>query len=203
MAARDLCTRADVTSYAPGYTSDATTDALLDRLITAESDTIHRRTAREFKAISPAVDPRKFDIDDANCRARTIRIGDVSAVTVVKLIDTDQTTTTQTVTTPNYVLLPRVREEWEPYTSIYFPPGSTAASTLTAGAVLEVTGTWGFPAVPDNIREACASFVLFRYVADVAAAGTRFAEALAEINVGALFAGAMAVVESYQEPLVA
>jgi len=40
--------------------------------------------------------------------------------------------------------------------------------------------------------------VLLRYVSDAAASGTRFAEALAEVDLASLFAGARETVESYR-----
>lgn len=204
MAARDLCTRADVTSYAPGYISNATTDALIDRLITAISDEIHRNAGREFKAISPADSVRRFEIGPEHRRSRIVRIGDLSTdPTAVKIVDYDQSTVVQTVTAANYVPLPRDREEWQSYTAIHLPPRSPLAVSLATGHLLEVTGTWGFPSVPDDIREACAGIVLFRYVSDAAAAGTLLAESLEEVNVGVLYAAARGVIDGYAPPLIA
>lgn len=201
--ARALCELEDVTAFVPGYVSDPMTDALLEQLIIAESRAIHGRTGREFKVISPAVGTRRFDISPANEYTRTIRIGDLATLSTVKIISTNQVTELQTVASPNYVALPRVREEWEPITGLFFPPGTGAAASILYGYVLEVTGTWGFPALPADLRQACAQRVIFRYVSDAAAAGTRFSEALAEINIGALFASSEAVISNYQSALVA
>lgn len=198
MAVRDLCTSGDVTSYAPGYTSDATTDALIVRLVTSESRSFHQQTGREVKAIDPAVATRRFDVAPWNARHRMVQIGDITTVTTVKIIDPDQTTELETVATANRVSLPRVREEWEPITGLYFPYSSASPVTLSAGYVVEVNGTWGFPSVPADVKEAVAGMVLWRYVSDVSAAGTRFAEALAEINVSAIFANAQSVIEGYR-----
>ena len=203
--ARELCVLADVTRYAPGYASDATTDALLNSLITAESRKWHDDTGREFSAIAPAVGTRRFDMYGYNVRERKIRIGDLATTSglTVKIIDPDQTTEVETVASTDYVLLERVRQEWEPITGIYFPSGTTTAATMAIGYVVEVAGTWGFPAIPTDVKEGVAAMVIFRYMSDAAAAGTRFAEALAEVNLGALFASAQAVKENYALPRVA
>ena len=56
MAARDLCTLADVVRYAPGYTAgdDADTDATLTTLITAVSREVHRAAGRIEKSLTCA-----------------------------------------------------------------------------------------------------------------------------------------------------
>ena len=200
---RALCEIEDVTAYAPGYRDDPTTTSVLEQLINAESRAIHQETGREFKAITPAADPRQFQVWDWNANCRIVNIGDATTVTTVTVKDATGTTL-QTVTTADRVSLPRIREEWEPITGLYFPFDSASPANFLGGTrVLEVTGTWGFPLVPVDLKEACARLVLFRYITDVTAAGSSFAEALAEVNVGALFANARSVVERYQLPLVA
>lgn len=197
---RGICELADVVAYAPGYRSDARTDDLLERLIMAETRTIERETRREFVSIFPVANTRRFDIDGTAVMARTVYVGDMAAApSSVKVIDRDQATESETVTSANYVLMPRVRYPHESIREIHFPAYSPGAATLEAGRVLEVTSTWGFPSVPEDIREACAKLVIARYVRDAANAGTLLSESLAEINVGALFAAGRAVVRGYGE----
>jgi BppU N-terminal domain len=201
---RGLCELEDVTDYAPGYRSDPRTDAVLEQMIIAESRAIHQETGREFKAISGA-NPRQFDLWEWNARTRTVNIGDVATITTVTIKDATGSTL-QTVASADRVSLPRVREEWEPITALFFPWDSASPATLLwtgATQYVEIDGTWGFPAVPADLKEACARLVLFRYVTDVTAAGSSFADALQEVNVGALFANARGVVERYQLPQVA
>lgn len=202
---RGLCELADVYSYAPGYRANPDTDALLERLILAETRAIQRETGREFVAIFPASATRRFDVQLWNVRTRIVRIGDLAQVpsgaSTVKLIGPDQTTVDQTITSADFVAEPRVRGSWEPITGLYFPPFTPAAASLYAGQVLEIalagSDVWGFPVIPDDIREACARLVVSRYALDAASAGTLLSEALAEVNVGALFASGRSVVESY------
>jgi len=205
LVSQGLCELSDVLAYARGYRSDEETDALLLRNVLAKSRLIQRETGREFRAISPVVGTRRFDLALWNVRERKVRIGDLSTSVglVVKVIDSDQTTEVETVSSANYVLLPRTRQAWEPITGLFFPPSSAAAASLTVGDLVEVAGTWGFPSVPDDLREACAGLVVVEYVSNPALAGTAFAEALGEVNIGALFAGGRRVVQSYALPLVA
>jgi hypothetical protein len=201
---RGLCELADVVSYAPGYArnGDSDTDALLERMILAETGAIQRETGREFIAIFPAIATRRFDIAPWHERSRTIEVGSLTTASTVKVIDLDQTTEVETVSSSDYVALPRIRQASEAITHLWFPSGSPAPASILAGYVLEVAGTWGYPSVPDDIREACAKIVVFRYATDAAVAGTRLAESLADVNVGALFASGRTVVESYIRPRV-
>lgn len=198
-----LCEPSDVFAYAPGYTATPQTQEVIRRLILARTRQIQQETAREVRAISPAQNTRRFDVEPAHLRSRTIRIGDAATVSTVKLYDPDQATLQETVASTDYVLQPRTRSSWEPATAIYFPPSSPARATLVVGGVLEVVGTWGFPSVPDDLREACAQHVVVDYVTNPANVGTSFFEALEEVNIGALFASSRRVIVSYQEPLVA
>lgn len=200
-----LCELSDVLAYARGYHPDDQTDALLMREILAKSRAIQRETGREFKAISPAVGTRRFDLAAWNCRSRVVRIGDLATTSglVVKVIETDQATEVETVASTDYVVLPRVRQAWEPITGLLFPSNSPAAASLSVGRVVEVAGTWGFPSVPDDLREACAGLVVVEYVSNPALAGTPFSEALVEVNLGALFAAGRRVVEGYANAQVA
>lgn len=197
--ARELCTLADVTALVPGYTTDVDTDALLNALITSESRTFHADTGREFSAITPAVDPRLFDISSRDVRARIIPIGDCTTVTTVAIED-QQGNTLETVASGDYILAPRIREEWEPVQELYFPKASATPATLSSDYVLSVTGTWGFPAVPADVVQAVAKLVLVRYVADAAPAGSALADALNEqsFDAGVAFASAQDVIRNYQ-----
>lgn len=204
MAARDICTRANVTALVPGYVSDVATDSVIDTLITAESRAAHKRAGREFKAIA-SNNTRRFDLGPWQQRNRRVRIGDLASATTVKIIDADQTTAVETVASANYVLWPRVREEWQPITAIDFPAGSPSPASLWSGRVLEVAGTWGFPSLPEDLVTAVAKMVLVRYLADAAASGTALSDALNEqgFNAAQAFASAREVIDSYRAPAVA
>lgn len=204
---RGLCELADVISYAPGYRKrpDSDTDGLLERMILAETRSIQRETGREFVAHYPTVATRRFDIEPWNVRQRKVYVSDLAqaptGASTVKILAADQSTVVQTVTSTDYIVFPRVRAASDPITAFVFPPGTSAAVSLVSGYVLEIvlagTDVWGFPSVPDDIREACAKLVVARYALDAANAGTLLSESLAEVNVGALFASGRSTVESY------
>lgn len=203
--ARDLCTLADVVKYAPGYRADDDTngDQLLETLqalISSESVTQLSR-GREFVAIADA-DPRVFDLAVTHLRRRRLRIGDATVITTVTVVD-DGGATVETVAEGDWVGLPRVRQEWEPIRTLWFPPSSSSPAQLGCGWTVEVAATWGFPAVPVNVREAVAKLVLVRYVTEVAPDGTSFAEQLRDVNVGLLFESATDVLHGYADAGIA
>jgi hypothetical protein len=120
---RDLCTLADVVDRVPGYDvgDDRLTDALLGDFIAIESRDFLEETRREITPISPGSSTRVFDVDWIVCEERELLIGDAADTTAVVLKGQDGTVL-QTLDSSGWVELPRVREDWEPVTSIFFPP---------------------------------------------------------------------------------
>lgn len=208
MAARDLCTVADVNLYVPGLTitDDADLEALVEELIESESVDAHALAGREFMAISPAVSPRDFDVTRWVVRNRRVKIGDVASVSSVVILDRDRSTTLETVATADRSLLPLIRQEWEPIREIRFERGGGSPAGLGEGYVIRVAATWGFPAIPANLRHAVAKMVLVRYLEDAATDGTPLAEALAEVgfNAGRAFVSARETIRRFgRKPQVA
>lgn len=202
--ARELAQLADVTQLVPGYTSDVQTDALLNALITSESRSAHQKAGREFVTIDGAT-TRIYDLTSRHHRVRRVRVGDMTTVTTVTIEDL-QGTLLETVAAANRVSLPRVREEWEPITRLWFPDSSASPAThLRAGYVLKIVGVWGFPSIPADLELAVAKMVLVRYIADAANAGTALADALNEqgFDAGRAFASAQDVIRSYSAPPLA
>lgn len=200
MAYPDLCALADVTGYLPGYSSVAAIDTKLSGLITAQSVEIIERTGRELVPISPAQDPRVFYATDQVSNARRLQIGDASAVTSVVQARFGTNIHTYTMGT-DAILMPNVKQAWEPYTSIWFPWLSSNPAIFFVEDTFTVTGTWGFPSIPSDVKEACAKLVIVRYVTDIAKAGTEFADAITDdINIGGLFVSATSVIERYSKP---
>ena len=202
----DLCALDDVVGYAPGYDQadpgNADTNTKLSALIRSESVEIWRRTGREFVAIAPALDPRVFDVDCRLIDSRRLRIGAAAAITAV--VQKRSGSTVQTFTLDSdAVRLPRVRQPWEPYTHLWFPELSGTPALFIEEDTIEITATWGYPDVPADIKEACAKLVVVRYITDVAAGGTAFADAVTangDINLGGLFRDAEDVIEGYGLP---
>lgn len=179
MATRDLCALADVVKLVPGYTagSDTNTDAVLNELITEQSRDAMERCGREFKAVEasqPAT--RSFDFDETTWRRRKVWLGDVASVTSIATVD-QQGNAVETITSSNYVMLPRVREDWQPYYGVWFPPRSSTPANIYPGYVMNVSATWGFQSVPTTVKDAVARLVVVRYLNDVTFQGTQFSEA--------------------------
>lgn len=201
---RGLCNRADAMRLVPGYSDNEQTDGILEDLIAAESQTWLTQTGREFAPVASGSSTRSFDVDWAAAAVRTVRVGDANTITTVTTKD-QAGTTIATVAAADRVSLPRNRQPWEPIVEVWFPPLSAGAITLLSGYVVDVTGTWGFPAVPDDVRLAVARMVLVRYLADVAPTGSSLSDALNEqgFDAAMAFASAQSVKRAYSTPLVA
>jgi hypothetical protein len=204
LSARALCNSEDVERLVPGFQFDEPTEDAITDLINQESELAHERAGREFQPISNGPSQRLFDVGDREQASRIVRIGDAAAVTAVAIQALDGTIL-ETVAAGSYVPLPRVRQPWQPIRELWFPASGVAApaSALTTGRVIAVTATWGFPAVPDMLRGAIAKLVLVRYAAQPASFGTSLDDALADLNLGALFAQASETIELFADPQIA
>jgi len=213
--ARDLCALADVLKLVPGYTagSDTNTDVTLGELITEQSRDAMESCGREFKAIEssqPAI--RQFDIDETVARRRKLFIGDLSAVPTLFVLKDAQGNLVQTLSSSSYVLLPRVREDWQPYSTVWFRFDAADAATLWGvgdwwtggGLVAEITATWGFPSVPTTVKDAVARLVIVRYLNDVASVGTQFAEAAdrGSFNIAGSVRQALTALDRFHVPTI-
>jgi len=159
---------------------DTSNDLELARIINDVSDRLHQEAEREFKAngTNPATRtfevpeiglrrPRYIDGDyvgDLNINRRRVAIGDLTSFTAVQILDTDWTTVLASPATNLVTGRPMVRKPWEPITELEFHP---TVITLSAGMRIAVTGTWGFPAVPGNIRQAALDAIAAIYDRDV------------------------------------
>lgn len=199
LSTRALCTLDDVARLVPGYrATDETQDALVT-LINTESVTAHRDADREFVPLAGNL-TRVFPITRTVVRRRLVRIGDCATVSTVKILDLDQATELETVAAADRVSLPRVRDSWEPVEQLGFPAGTGSPADLRCGGLVQVTGTWGFPDIPQDLQTAVAKMVLVRYLADITTRGTSLAEALDAqgFNAGVAFASARDTILSYQ-----
>lgn len=204
VATRDLCALADVTKLVLGYTAgdDANTDLTLGELITEQSRDAMERCGREFKAVEASQPAsRSFDIDMTAVRRRKVWLGDVAAVTTIATVDA-QGTAVETVAAANYVLLPRVREDWQPYYGVWFPPNCAVPANLYPSYVMNVSATWGFQSVPTTVKDAVARLVIVRYLNDVTNQGTQFSDAADRLafNVAASIRQALDALDRFYVP---
>lgn len=154
LSPRALCTLTDVKVFSDADQSDNSRDWLLVRLVNAASTVIHSEARREFKAAGTNPQTRVFDLAAADVRERLVAVGDLAAFTSGRLLDPDGALI-QAVAGSDIVSLPRVRNEWQPITRLRL----RSAARLATGYALEVTGNWGFPAVPEDIRQAAVTTV--------------------------------------------
>lgn len=199
---RQLCTLDDVKKYIPGYRANDQTEATLQGLIEALSLDLYDTSGREFTTRGND-DPRQFTIAGYHCRNRRVRIGDLATTTdlLVEILDTDGTTLVQTVDAASYRAWPPApRDAWKPITALEFPPGAASPAQLAPWRMLQLTGTWGFPSIPRNVREGIAKLAIVRYVSDVDAGGaTSLSSALGnEIDVAAMFRSAVESLAPYR-----
>jgi hypothetical protein len=142
-----------------------TNDIEVVNAINDVSDRIHQEAGREFKPITAGAGVvRLFDVDSLAVNRRQVFVGDLaSAPTLVRVLDKDGVALA-TVASGDYTLLPRVREAWEPIQRLRF---SSDVTQLVEESSVEITGTWGFPAVPGNLRQATLDAVAYILDRDV------------------------------------
>jgi len=163
---RQLCSIQDAAEHVPGLKAGSTSaQPKLERLVNGESAYMHSRARREFTPRATNPQTRRFHLTEDDVAERLVLIGDLGSSTglTVKLKDLAGTVL-ETVASANYVLLPEDREPWQPYGEIWFPIGVTAPASLALGYVLELAGTFGYPAIPEDLRQECARNVAAKYV---------------------------------------
>jgi hypothetical protein len=116
---------------------------------------VARNAARDAGGVvSVAAQARTFDPDRSVYwdfgRGHTLSIGDATSISSVVVRDYDAAVVQTLVLGTDYYVLPRSREEWEPIRRLRFRD----TVSLTDDYVVEVTGVWGFPQVPEDIKRA-------------------------------------------------
>lgn len=126
-------------------------DDVIQSLITAASRAIRERFQREF-VIDPSapVNTRRFIFDMAEGRL-DLEPYDLQTVATVKLDPQDAGGTTLTQWS-DFIVQPEPKRHGV-YTSIKLLPPILVQSNWRRGTtrVLDITGTWGFPAIPQDV----------------------------------------------------
>jgi hypothetical protein len=176
LSSRALITLDYAKEYLKTRASDEGEDDLLIELINAASTEIHNLAGREFKPRGTNPQTRAFDVPASwygtwpLFRSREFFVGDLAAFpTDVKINGTS-------INLAAVTALPRVREDWQPFSHLRLDNTILLTPTLTTYryALVEVTGTWGFPAVPENIKQACRVTVAHWVNRDIATWGEVF-----------------------------
>ena len=152
MAAQDLCSLADVKTALE--ITDAQRDTLITALITQASLAIMNDCDREF-APATASATRRFQIDDLSLNLAPFDLRSTTAVTL-----NPETTSPITLNaTTDYQLKP-IGSPSGTFTTIRFSSLLTALyasqTVFSFGyALCDISGAWGFSAVPINVNRAC------------------------------------------------
>jgi hypothetical protein len=168
LSARALVSLAEAKDWLQGRQIDTGEDLDLARVINDMSDRMHDEADREFKVYGTNPQIRLFDVlpegpvnpwyvdgeyqGALGPRGRIVKVGDLTSFTSVRILDTDWITLVENVTPLTKVTAhPINRKPWEPIRALEL---RYDVSSVSAGQRLEVTGNWGFPTVPGNVRQA-------------------------------------------------
>lgn len=177
---RALVTLAEARDWLNVATSFTGENTEIERVIDDVSDRMHQESGREFKAAGTNPQTRTFPVTwrgrsspfyidgdyagELNPLRRTIRVGDLASFTQAQILDTDWTTVLETVAMADITSHPTVRQEWEPIRELEFHSDVTS---LSEGMRVAVTGNFGFPAVPGNVRQAVLDAIAATFDRDV------------------------------------
>lgn len=128
--------------------TDAIDDNQLERVIEASSRLIDEYTGRRFYS---ALETRFYTPENG----AELKIDDLASLTEL-LTDEDEDGTAETTwSASDYALLPpNAAADGRPYTSLVITPWGEHDLTTTLNSV-EITGNFGWPAVPEPVRQAC------------------------------------------------
>ena len=139
--------------------SDSTQDDTIRFLINSASLRIIQYRSREYKSTASGSTLRTFQITPGGCYFDDVSFGSYQAQSITAVtIDTQLGATGITLTTSQYQPVPV--EKWDGvYTGIHILTGTTGYVPLGARRQAAVTGTWGWPSVPLNVKHACVETV--------------------------------------------
>lgn len=212
---RALCSVADVKHLIPGMDADdETEDDALIRVINSETRSIYEETSREFVGPTelddddlpvPALATRAFPVTSDVVDERLLEVGDIATDEDLEVeLRLADGTVMQTVDASAIVLQPRNRwAPWDPYTYIEFPSGLAASAPLAAGQIAYVTATFGFPAIPADIREACTYRVVAKSLVDIVRVASAFEDATGGVDISKGLAAGFRAIRRYRTPTIA
>lgn len=168
VAGIDLTTLAAVRRHMRIPTDETDADDQLQILITAASTEIRKVCSREFS--NPGVATRRVEVDISTGRV-DLAPWDLQSITSLT-VDPDSNPVTLTADV-DFRMLPVNREDgvWTGIRFYNLLPGTGVAARRR---VLEITGTWGFPAVPAEVAHWCNVTVAEWYRRDSMAFGGGF-----------------------------
>ena len=208
LSSRALVGLAETKDWLQRSNIDTGDDLDLVRVINDVSDRIHYEAGREFVA-KDAGTSRTFDVQQYGY---CVFVGDMAALSTASpalTVANREGTTIKTMESSEITTYPLNREPWEPITKLELL--RTSAPLLYPGLRVTVEGTWGFPAIPGNIRQAALDSIaavidrdVEHYREDITAetqqGGSTIVLSSPQQMFIALPPAAFAVVRSYRDP---
>jgi len=157
------CTLAEFKAYATvrggsSTNTDTADDAVIEGLIEGASRLIDRITGRVFYQ-STTDETRYYTADDNSL----VFTDDIVSITSLKIDDDGDRSYGTTFSSTDYDLMPyNAVSVGFPYTWIEIAP-LTDESFTSYRKGIQIIGLFGFPAVPDDINEACLAITLNTY----------------------------------------
>lgn len=151
VAANALCTVSDVHLAMEIPATDTSLDGAIAEYIDEASSAIIKATRREFAPVSTAT-TRRFVVSR---KGRVVFTPyDLQSATTVSL--NPETSSPLVVSTSDYQLEPFVNSEGV-YTALRISPWIPLVSTHSlkfGNALVDITGAWGFPSIPEEVKRA-------------------------------------------------
>lgn len=160
-AVAPLCTVAEVKRDPAMAAAGTVHDDEITALVLAVTQDFLRDTGREL-VVQSGVNPQTRPVDVGGYwRDRVVAVGDMQGPPTAVTILAEDGSTVQALTVATDVqAYPLTRGPWEPVTHLRF---RSSAGVLRPEYQLSVTGSFGFPMVPDDIRDAVVETVRFRH----------------------------------------
>ena len=131
--------------------SDTARDDDIDLILAFASRLIEKKCNRVFEAATTATADRYFTAQDY----RRVYIDDCTTITALQTDDDGDGTIETTWAATDYVTLPASSQFGTPYTWLEIAPEGDYRFPKGLRSGVKITATWGWTAVPDEIREAC------------------------------------------------
>lgn len=201
MAAIDLVTLQMVKDYLQKSQGDTGQDSVLQALVTNASRAILTDTQREIVSTVPAGTTRSFAVTGQGY----VNLAPYDLQTATAVVVGTETATPSTLdpTRPDYLLVPVTKPQ-----GVYLGLRLSAANVQLPTSSLrdfgqttvQITGTWGWPIVPEDIQHACLITIRMWFRGHVAA----YTETMVDVEplpVQRLPAGARALLDAYRRPV--
>lgn len=146
-----LCTLSEVRDWLGKPGGDRDQDQVIEQVILRASRAVLTYLDREVVVSGSNPQTRVVDVGGA-AWTRVVPVGDMASTpTAVVILGEDGATVSTLTVGTDVQAMPLARRSWEPITHLRL---RDSAGTLDSRYQLSVTGSWGWPAVPEDITQA-------------------------------------------------